>query len=110
MKSEDLENTTAIEVVEEGVGDAKRKVDAQAGVIDQMRMLFGSGESGYEEASLKFRLAEEAYTNTSSKQELWRRHRIVLLGQLRVMKAGLGRLARSRAPSLLSNTIILFVS
>lgn len=91
VKSEDLDNTTAIEVAEEGVGDAKRKVDAQAGVIDQMRMLFGSGESGYEEASLKFRLAEEAYTNTSSKQELWRRHRVVLLGQLRAMKAGLGR-------------------
>ena len=45
----------------------------------------------YEEASSRFHLAKEAYQNTSLKQELWRRHRVVLLSQLRAMKAGLGR-------------------
>jgi hypothetical protein len=92
-------NATDIAVAEQQSEDARRKVEAQTGVLEQMRLLFGTGEAGYGEAKLKSELAEDAYNKACSKQELWGRHRVVLSAQLRAMMADYQRPTCFPAPS-----------
>lgn len=91
LRAEFPENEAEIRAADSRVADLRCQVQAQRGVMDHMRVMFGSGEAGFEDVQKKTAAAEEAYGRAASKQKLWGRHRSVLMAQLRGMKAGYQR-------------------
>jgi hypothetical protein len=98
-KAQDPQSEVDIAAAVEMVRDAKFRVDSEAGVIEHMRGLFeGQGGWAFQDAKQKSEHAEEVFLRTQEKQELWKRHRLVLAAQLKAMKAGYKRPACYPAP------------
>lgn len=98
LKGEDPQSATNIGAAVNALANVQKKVDSQVGVLDQFRGLFGSGEVDHEDSIEKSRIAEENWVSAVQKQELWKRHRAALSGQLKGMKSGYQRPALHPAP------------
>jgi hypothetical protein len=76
----------------------QRKLDFQCEVLLAFKGMHGTGAADELHLQMKVQEAEEAWKRASTRQGLWKRHRVVLESQLKSMKSEYARLSLHPAP------------